>query len=520
MSLILQQQFPLGRFHATRWKQNPFEDRHGEWPPSPWRLLLALAARWSQYSRETGDEDTESRDDLLRRLATAVPEFSLPALSWRAEPAIRQYHRTGVEWTAKGKKDAAYKKSMTTLVPDQCRAIPPSESVYWLWPGLQLPSRSQSLLDLLLRRMLFFGRAESFCQIRRLDQLPEKIDVNCRLNAATSHHAPVLVPKPDEPLNLDALLAASDDGLVKGHAVPPGAAWHYAKLPARPATRRASVPAPRFPATLQVIQFAVGGRVYPPVRDWIRVTERFRGAAIKALAQLLTGNRDATFAKLPEALREDFAMFSGKLASGKPLSGHGHPYFTLYPDEFSQPTRLVCFRREPFRPEEVAALMAASERPCSWRFERSTDNGERRDEWQLRFVPLPFETPTPKGLLYDTPVSSVWRSATPFVIPGGRKRFRKNGRLRHGETPEKLLVKLLHSAGYPTPMLNHLSDETEANWVAIHETHEQRKHRREQRSRAVLPGYRFRLQFPVPVSGPICVGHSCHFGLGLFIPNE
>ena len=57
MPLILEQVFPLGRFHATRWNQNPFEDRHGEWPPSPWRLLRALAARWFQYARETGDED-------------------------------------------------------------------------------------------------------------------------------------------------------------------------------------------------------------------------------------------------------------------------------------------------------------------------------------------------------------------------------------------------------------------------------------------------------------------------------
>src|SRR5690606_40929388 len=35
MALVLEQSFPLGRFHATRWNQNPFEDPYGEWPPSP-----------------------------------------------------------------------------------------------------------------------------------------------------------------------------------------------------------------------------------------------------------------------------------------------------------------------------------------------------------------------------------------------------------------------------------------------------------------------------------------------------
>ena len=39
MALAIEQYFLTGRFHATRWNQNPFEDSHGEWPPSPYRLL-------------------------------------------------------------------------------------------------------------------------------------------------------------------------------------------------------------------------------------------------------------------------------------------------------------------------------------------------------------------------------------------------------------------------------------------------------------------------------------------------
>lgn len=29
----------------------------------------------------------------------------------------------------------------------------------------------------------------------------------------------------------------------------------------------------------------------------------------------------------------------------------------------------------------------------------------------------------------------------------------------------------------------------------------------------------FRIFFPELVQGPICLGHSCHFGLGLFVPD-
>src|SRR5262249_50659986 len=34
------------------------------------------------------------------------------------------------------------------------------------------------------------------------------------------------------------------------------------------------------------------------------------------------------------------------------------------------------------------------------------------------------------------------------------------------------------------------------------------------------PAGAFRLTFATPVHGPLCLGHSCHFGLGLFIPVE
>jgi CRISPR-associated protein Csb2 len=34
------------------------------------------------------------------------------------------------------------------------------------------------------------------------------------------------------------------------------------------------------------------------------------------------------------------------------------------------------------------------------------------------------------------------------------------------------------------------------------------------------PSGAFRIVFPRPVQGPICLGHSCHFGLGLFLPGN
>jgi CRISPR-associated protein Csb2 len=219
------------------------------------------------------------------------------------------------------------------------------------------------------------------------------------------------------------------------------------------------------------------------------------------------------FAELPVEDRRQFALLSGKTESGAPLTGHQHAYFVLLPDEFNQPTRLLCLRRTPFQPDEIAVLLAASETTIAWQ--------PQRQDWRLRLVPLPFSTPVPSGLSFDGDASPTWRSVTPFVVPGGRRRFRKNGRLRPAETPERLLEKLLVAQGLPRPKIRSLTTALAATeWVTIHESKEQRAIRRTSRTRAVLPGYRFEIKFPEPVSGPICVGHSCHFGLGLFVPTD
>ena len=196
MALIIAHRFPLGRFHATRWKQNPFGDPYDEWPPSPWRLLRTLAARWFQYARETGDVDEQQRDLLLQKLALSLPTFVLPHLTWRG-PAIKQYQPTGVDWTDKSKAAAGYKKPQTTLVEDHYRVLPPDEPLYWVWGQLDLDDSHLELLDHLLERTLYFGRAESFCHLRRVEHLPVGTHPNCCLTErGTEAMPPVLVPIP------------------------------------------------------------------------------------------------------------------------------------------------------------------------------------------------------------------------------------------------------------------------------------------------------------------------------------
>src|SRR5712691_11408701 len=101
MRVVLRQVFPLGRFHATPWLVNPFDDPFGEWPPSPWRFVRAVIARWYQWRRESiGRWDDAELNSLIRALCDSDYRFHLPANSWRGA-ALRQYHPVEFGWNPK-----------------------------------------------------------------------------------------------------------------------------------------------------------------------------------------------------------------------------------------------------------------------------------------------------------------------------------------------------------------------------------------------------------------------------------
>ena len=94
MQLVLEQTFPLGRFHATPWKVFPYDDAHGEWPPSPWRLVRAVLARSFQLDREIAGSTANHaplREAIVRAFATSKISWQLPLSTWRG-PGLRQYH--------------------------------------------------------------------------------------------------------------------------------------------------------------------------------------------------------------------------------------------------------------------------------------------------------------------------------------------------------------------------------------------------------------------------------------------
>ena len=610
MRILLKQSFPLGRYHANPWRAFAFDDPHGEWPPSPWRLLRAILARSFQLSRE---RENVSDDDLRQKLVSAFCEskisFQLPAQSWRG-PGLHQYQpsefkasnplpRKFVVWNIDEKFRSTLQtlhftipevasfitcydeadKSMVELfnanmgsiaveeiIPEIKKGIndqikerlgskklkdfwlsrkqkltqqqkdrelaaiggkrfkhyfpdaksynttknkdnfwlvsTESDALFWIFEGENWTNELLAHLDECLARMTYFGRAESITVIERLENDDFGRNANCELkDKRTSASVPILCPNADA--TLEQVACQTHDDTVANSTTPPGAVWKYAERPAR-VNPVAKQPARKALPPTQIVQFAIGGRVFPSPRYWLRITEKFRGIALRQLAHQLTGNRDAKFAELPPETRAKFSLFTGKGANDSVLAGHQHAAFFLIPDSQGKPSRLICWRNAPFTDEEQTALLAAAEAPLAWDF--------GSDDWKLRLVPLPAETPLPpdRNIFRE---SAVWETLTPFVPP--LHVFGRNGKPKNGCEIEAQIKNIFFDCKLPIASVTVLSPyDAPAQWVKVHRSQRSRIEQTSDDKRA----FRIRLQFEKSVKGPIFLGHSCHFGLGLFVP--
>ena len=123
MQLFLRQSFPLERFHATPWRINPFDDPYGEWPPSPWRFVRAVVARWYQWRREISETwPGNELDGLIRALCVSRYSFHLPERA-RQSAILRQYHPVEFGWNPASKKVAGMRSYGTKAVPDRFESM-------------------------------------------------------------------------------------------------------------------------------------------------------------------------------------------------------------------------------------------------------------------------------------------------------------------------------------------------------------------------------------------------------------
>ena len=222
------------------------------------------------------------------------------------------------------------------------------------------------------------------------------------------------------------------------------------------------------------------------------------------------------------SLSDGAEVFTGCDSSGKPLRGHGHAYVlcesnpVLGRGEQGEITHVIIFASMGFCPREQNALQSLRD---VW------GPGEVRVSLLLQGLGRPEDfggLDIERGQSPLLAESRTWVSRTPFISTRHPKATRAGVPKRDAQglqigSPEHDLRRLLALERFPEPVIVESVAGTKLNgrevpWHAFL----RRREAGEGKPAANGAGYGYRIEFPVPVQGPVAVGYNVHFGMGVF----
>lgn len=510
--------FTAGRYSATPWGHQVNEGLI-EWPPSPWRLLRALVAVWHRTLPEARQEDVAG---LLHALA-APPQYQLPS--------AREGHSRHYMPVIEGGRENR------SLIFDTFAVVPRGIPLVIEWPEAELSENRGALLQALLERLPYFGRAESWCQAELLGVDSPQPQLLCRPLLTTAGDLEVGDFDMVSVLTADPTLAPP--ALLTRLTVDTGALRQERRDPYRPAgsrwvtyarPREALAPAPRqisaqrpIPVSTRegasseddsavyVARYAIAGPVRPQALRTVDVAEAARRAVMSR-----DGRRQGS-----GPLSRPSPRFSGKDEDGKPLRGHQHVFY-LPADEDGDgflDHLNICLR--PAAGAPPAALTGFSESESRALEGLQQLWGVTDDPLQLVLLYLGTLQPQlPLGGMLRG--GSVWESLTPYMLPRHPKPAHDGSGWKSDSPEQQLRRELAERFG------KHIATNTQIEHLERYQrgghTWSWQAFRRWRTARGQPPPYRVglgaRLTLPVHVTGPIALGYSCHFGLGQFQARE
>jgi len=490
--------FIAGRFHATPWGRHVNEGVP-EWPPSPWRILRGLMAVWKRTRPEIPEERMKP---LLDKLA-APPRFYLPSAT---------HAHTRHFMPKKGPEDK-------TLVFDTFVALNRDTYPVAVWPDVVVDVAEREILVALLENLPFLGRAESWCQpeiedgwewngtkVQRVDRETRKIlTADCypleEGQRVETNFQAVSVLSAARPLDLRALSVETVDLRERRQDPhrPPGSRWiRYALRSDAFAVGTVSPFSTRAMPKPNVARYALSSTVLPLLVDTVQVAELARRSLMARYGRANAGGTSS--------------IFSGKAPDGTLLEGHRHTfYLPTDEDGDGRVDHLTLYARDGFDETEQTTIGELT----------TLNPGGGRPTIHMVLLGL--------GLVQDFSASIVtgarkWRSTTPFMLSRHPKRFR-NGRPKVRDNgiqvdgPEDQLRRELALRNLPRPTTVQLLDGCplrgrKLRWLEF------RRWRSTGRNPSNGLGFGFLIMFPEEVRGPLAVGYGCHFGLGLFVPDD
>ena len=214
----------------------------------------------------------------------------------------------------------------------------------------------------------------------------------------------------------------------------------------------------------------------------------------------------------PDARRFRSSVLSGKDEEGVPLKEqHRHAFYLPTDDDGDGRLDHVIVYAPGGIPRDEARAIDAFRRMKHGDLDLSLLLVGLGSESEFRHTPVFRE-------------SRIWTSATPFLVTRHlKRRGRKRDPAELLNSPEGaaafvsrvLQEELARRPGLPTAVEIERLEQTGGN-VPLRPVQFRLSRVKLGDDGSARPRGLFRLRFPEPVAGPIAVGHSCHFGLGLF----
>jgi CRISPR-associated protein Csb2 len=574
MQVILRQTFPLGRFHATPWKVFPYDDPHGEWPPSPWRLIRAIIARSYQLEREQPSVTREQRKELVAAFCGSAISWRLPEFAWRG-PGLRQYQPVEFGWDHPSPQklklvplDGQLRQTLGgdfALLEKDDRGMAKFEVFDENKRSVRsLEAADGQLLKSFREASSDAKKRQTFVELKRHPPAGRgysttKVQDNFWLVADADPLLWFLSGDGWKARNLDLLDAClarmtyfgraesvTEISLVREPRVDlPVANCHLSE---RRGAGMVPVLAPIPEARLQDVEGstddpAVAETTVPPGACWLYAERPRRPAAIKP-PQRLVPRKAATLVQfaigthVPPALKDVVRLtqrFRGRvLKSFLRLATNGSVKdWAGVPKDLRERAALLTGKDaegHPLRDHSHAVFFLHLEnakpvRLCVWRGEPFGDTeqaailaaaesplplGFKGDPWTVTLIPLDSLVPPPPAL--SPAAHAHWETLTPFVPP--RHVLDARGRNKPGESVEEQVRQELQSRGVDPANVG-ISVER-FGWVKVHQPGMVKG----RATNADKLGYWVSLSFPAPRQGPFFLGASSHFGLGLFVPYQ
>lgn len=503
--VVLEIRFPAGRFHATPWGRHVNEGVV-EWPISPWRFLRALVA---VACRMRIPIESDHLVSLVGKLSSTNPSFQLP----KANAAHTRHYMPLYRSAFDGK---------TSKVFDTFVAVEKHDSMKMIWPDITLSSVQYELLKKLSEGLAYLGRAESWVDISLADHWEGTFNAYPLPDDAQPSDEQELIrlacPSPDGyqelmeelkecraaggrnnkllPENFFSALCAETGVLQKqGWRQPPGLKWvdyvrpRYCFSPDYHHHRPASV----FP---NVARFAVISNVPPLTTNSIHIGERIREALLK--------------------WSDSEPVFLGRNENG-PSSDPEHSHAFFLPEDTNRDgyiDHITVYADMGFNRQAVSALT---------RIEKLWGRGGH--DLYLALIGIGQVHDLAGTYPESAPLLStgtIWRTVTPYV-PSGHLKIKQSDRRDSYKLCNALLREVNRELGRRNRPLAYdliLVEPMEIpgrklSWLQF----------RSERftgggQRGDNGSFGIQLAFDEPVSGPLCIGYACHYGLGMLVPSR